>query len=342
MKCRAMRCRNDSEGKTKINEYKKTQKGIKVPPGNTAPTLGVERNEFKVDRCDVTMLDMGGRERVRGIWRSCFYEVHGIIYVVDSSDVKRMKEARETVENLLKHPHVSGKPLLVLANKQDKLSSLLPCEIIEQLSLQKLANEHKSLCHIEACSVMADFPKNIDKAIMKGVRWLLRVIIVNYDMLSARILQDTTELSGYEDQRVHSNTVKFQAVQKESARKIVSELQQKERSFNQNCKTLSNMCLKPLQPSQSITTQGEAKIKKKVKKKKINKPKIMDTVSKGAASQTPSYPRERSVTYGSVTIIPTTRAGDKVKPGFSGEHKCLNEARCATSDAIPLKEGNFR
>ena len=49
------------------------------------------------------------------------YEIYGVVFVVDSSEPERFDECRESLATLLSHPHVRGKPLLLLANKQDKV-----------------------------------------------------------------------------------------------------------------------------------------------------------------------------------------------------------------------------
>lgn len=41
------------------------------------------------------------------------FQVHGVIYVVDASDLSRLSENREVFSELITHEHVSGKPLLL-------------------------------------------------------------------------------------------------------------------------------------------------------------------------------------------------------------------------------------
>ncbi|KTF84553.1 hypothetical protein cypCar_00010843 [Cyprinus carpio] len=121
---------------------------LRVPPGDVGPTHGCVRTELRVENYLVNILDMGGAPEVRGSWRDHYGEAHGIIFVVDSSDRQRIKEVREALVDLLKHPRAAGKPLLVLANKQDKMNALLGNELIEILSLERLVNQSRSLCHI--------------------------------------------------------------------------------------------------------------------------------------------------------------------------------------------------
>ena len=78
-----------------------------------APTLGFSNIEFKLDKFKVTMFDLGGGKKIRGIWTNYLSEVYGIIYVVDSSDKERLQECREVLKGLLEHDKISGKPVLL-------------------------------------------------------------------------------------------------------------------------------------------------------------------------------------------------------------------------------------
>ncbi|XP_010126895.1 PREDICTED: ADP-ribosylation factor-like protein 13B, partial [Chlamydotis macqueenii] len=117
-------------------------------PEDVAPTVGFSKVNLKQGRFEVTIFDLGGGKQIRDIWRNYYAESHGVIFVVDSSDVARMGETREAMREVLNSPKISGKPMLVLANKQDREGALSEADIIEVLSLEKLANEHKCLCQI--------------------------------------------------------------------------------------------------------------------------------------------------------------------------------------------------
>ena len=56
---------------------------------------------------------MGGGKRIRGIWKNYFAESFGVIFVVDSSDEERMEETKQTMSEVIRHPRISGKPILV-------------------------------------------------------------------------------------------------------------------------------------------------------------------------------------------------------------------------------------
>uniref|UniRef100_A0A670JYD8 ARF like GTPase 13A n=1 Tax=Podarcis muralis TaxID=64176 RepID=A0A670JYD8_PODMU len=157
------------------------------------PITKPNQTALRVDRFEVSLIDLPGGQQSLGTWRDQYSTAHGIIFVLDSSDVARMEEAKKTLSCVLGHPKVSGKPLLLLANKQDKLDALLPCEIIEYLSLEKLVNENKSLCRIEPCSASKRLPKMQCWTIVQGLHWLLRTIATNYSVLCGRIQEDSPE-----------------------------------------------------------------------------------------------------------------------------------------------------
>ncbi|OWK56196.1 ADP-ribosylation factor-like protein 13A [Lonchura striata] len=116
--------------------------------GEALPGAQPGRSRLRLDRFEVTLLELPGAQRSRSAWRSHYSEAQGLLFVLDSGDPARMEEARKVLSRVLSHPEVSGKPLLLLANKQDAAGALLPCELIERLCLERLVNEKRSPCRI--------------------------------------------------------------------------------------------------------------------------------------------------------------------------------------------------
>ncbi|XP_053812090.1 ADP-ribosylation factor-like protein 13A [Vidua chalybeata] len=142
--------------------------------GEVLPDAQPGRSRLRLDRFEVTLLDLPGAQRSRSAWRSHYSEAHGLLFVLDSGDLARMEEARKVLSRVLSHPDVSGKPLLLLANKQDAAAALLPCELIERLCLERLVNENRSPCRIEPCVAKRVPPARPARATLQGLRWLLR------------------------------------------------------------------------------------------------------------------------------------------------------------------------
>ena len=79
-----------------------------------------------------------------GCWRpredqtivaTLFPEQTGLIFVVDSSDLERMSEARQELFSVLESVEMERVPVVVIANKQDLPRALKAHEIAQQLSL---------------------------------------------------------------------------------------------------------------------------------------------------------------------------------------------------------------
>ncbi|XP_052471097.1 ADP-ribosylation factor-like protein 13B isoform X3 [Carassius gibelio] len=243
------------------------------------PTHGCVHTELRVENYLVDILDMGGAPEVRGSWREHYGEAHGIVFVVDSSDRQRMKEVREALVDLLKHPRVAGKPLLVLANKQDKMNALLGNELIEILSLESLVNQSRSLCHIEPCSASMDLRRWSDRKTLRGLRWLLRAVCLDYPDLCARVTRDGRRPLEPEEKERRGKTEKSRNKSKEEkTRTSKTNIRQEQ----QNEIVRENGTLHPIK---NILNK-ENSLKKKISKKKKVKVKIKkESPSRGVNKQ---------------------------------------------------------
>lgn len=122
---------------------------------------------------------------------------------MDASDYDRFNEVKSVLENLLSHRKISGKPLLVLANKQDNKEALDEIDIVENLGLEDLVNEKKCPTLVESCSAKEINQNNnkIDPGIENGYRWLLNYILKDYANLNERVEQDVQEQKVVDDEQ---------------------------------------------------------------------------------------------------------------------------------------------
>ncbi|XP_078787097.1 ADP-ribosylation factor-like protein 13B isoform X2 [Oryzias latipes] len=203
----------DNAGKTA------TVRGIQGEnPRDVAPTVGFSKVDLKQGKFEVTIFDLGGGKRIRSIWKNYYSESHGVVFVVDSSDVQRIQETREAMAEVLQHPRIAGKPVLVLANKQDQEGALAEADIIENLSLEKLVNENKCLCQIEPCSAVIGYGKKVDKSIKKGLSWLLNNIAKDYEAIAERVQKDTAEQRALEEQDKKERAERVRRIREERER----------------------------------------------------------------------------------------------------------------------------
>ncbi|XP_032533378.1 ADP-ribosylation factor-like protein 13B isoform X3 [Chiroxiphia lanceolata] len=245
----------DNAGKTA------TVRGIQGEcPEDVAPTVGFSKIDLKQGRFEVTIFDLGGGKRIRNIWRNYYAESYGVIFVVDSSDVERMEETKQAMIEVLNSPKISGKPVLVLANKQDREGALSEADVIESLSLERLVNEHKCLCQIEPCSAIMGYGKKIDKSIKKGLFWLLHIIAKDFDALNERIQRDTTEQKAYEEQKKLERAERVRRIREEREKEgAVPDEEDPEPGKYQN----------PFQPISAVISENEKQIEKEKKRQRL-------------------------------------------------------------------------
>jgi ADP-ribosylation factor-like protein 2 len=110
--------------------------------------------------------DVGGQKTLRSYWRNYFEETDGVIWVVDSSDRRRLRDCKEEFGKLLGQEKLAGATLLVLANKQDLDGSLSAAEISTALELGG-ASTAKRHWRIESCSAVTG------DGLVSGVDWLV-------------------------------------------------------------------------------------------------------------------------------------------------------------------------
>jgi GTPase SAR1 family protein len=82
--------------------------------------------------------DVGGQDQIRGLWRHYFLNTQAVIFVVDSNDAARLKEARDELWKVLESPELANAVLLVFANKQDLPNALSGEEITNGLDIKKI------------------------------------------------------------------------------------------------------------------------------------------------------------------------------------------------------------
>ncbi|CAI0397408.1 unnamed protein product [Linum tenue] len=121
----------DNSGKTTIV--------LKINGEDTSvisPTLGFNIKTITYHKYLLNIWDVGGQKTIRSYWRNYFEQTDGLVWVVDSSDLRRLGDCKMELDNLLKEERLSGASLLIFANKQDINGALTPDEIAKVL-LQK-------------------------------------------------------------------------------------------------------------------------------------------------------------------------------------------------------------
>ncbi|KAA6394768.1 MAG: hypothetical protein EZS28_009705 [Streblomastix strix] len=82
------------------------------------PTWGFAHSIVEIGKKQVDIYDVGGGKNIRAIWKKYYADVHGIIFVVDSTDSERREEVLEVFEESFSHPFLVGKPILMIFQDQ--------------------------------------------------------------------------------------------------------------------------------------------------------------------------------------------------------------------------------
>ncbi|CAD7677480.1 unnamed protein product [Nyctereutes procyonoides] len=94
---------------------------------NAVPTKGFNTEKIKVT------LGNSKTKKLRPLWKSYTRCTDGIVFVVDSVDVEKIKEAITELHKITRISENQGVPVLIIANQQDLRNSLSLSQQIEKL-----------------------------------------------------------------------------------------------------------------------------------------------------------------------------------------------------------------
>ncbi|CAD7925515.1 unnamed protein product [Amoebophrya sp. A120] len=165
----------DYAGKTTVMEQLKAGFGLKhMDLSKLPPTIGFNVAKICISGVDAIFWDLGGHKNFRVVWQNYFSECDAIVFVVDSGDTKRLEEAKEVLDTVLKHPLISSDiPILILANKQDLQGAMSLQELGQKLETKRLETERTAAVRLQPCSAL----KN--DGLADGVKWLLEETLRN-------------------------------------------------------------------------------------------------------------------------------------------------------------------
>jgi small GTP-binding protein len=114
-----------------------------------------------------TVWDVGGQNKIRRLWRHYYQNTNGLIFVVDSVDGDRFKEARDELHSLLSNDEMRDAKVLIYANKQDLPTAARASTVAEKLNLRKLSSHE---WHIQPVSAVTG------DGLYEGLDWLSKAI----------------------------------------------------------------------------------------------------------------------------------------------------------------------
>ena len=123
----------DNAGKSALLHVLKTDRVTQ-----TKPTIHPHSEELKMGNLVLNTYDLGGHETARKIWKDYFPAVNAILFLIDSVDVGRFKEARKELDSILETPELVNIPIAILGNKIDMAGAVSLEELKEALNYDDL------------------------------------------------------------------------------------------------------------------------------------------------------------------------------------------------------------
>mmetsp|Transcript_40728 Transcript_40728/g.103566 ORF Transcript_40728/g.103566 Transcript_40728/m.103566 type:complete len:240 (-) Transcript_40728:285-1004(-) len=138
-----------------------------------APGLVVQKMTHRGFKTAIsfTVMDVEGDMVVDPDFFGHFTELpNSLVFVIDSSDIARLEEAKAVFNRMLAFDALGEAPLLVLVSKMDTPQSMSLSQIAAELGLHSIVGRR---WRIQPCSVT---DKGIDQSIFKGLDWLAKVL----------------------------------------------------------------------------------------------------------------------------------------------------------------------
>ena len=149
----------DNAGKTTIL---KALAGEGDPMAEQGSTQGFNLKQLEFNGKKANFADLGGQRSLREYWSNYYSSSDCLVFVVDSSDNRRIEEAHETFRNVMEE--IPTAPLLVFANKQDLATAKTADIIAEKLNLTEYRTRK---WHIQGCSAKTG------DGLQEGMNWLM-------------------------------------------------------------------------------------------------------------------------------------------------------------------------
>ncbi|KAJ6669898.1 hypothetical protein lerEdw1_000447 [Lerista edwardsae] len=133
------------------------------------PNVGFNVETVEYKNLKFTIWDVGGKHKLRPLWKHYYLNTQAVVFVIDSSHRDRVSEAHSELAKLLTEKELRDALLLIFANKQDVAGALSVEEITELLSLHKLCCGRS--WYIQGCDARSGM------GLYEGLDWLSRHLV---------------------------------------------------------------------------------------------------------------------------------------------------------------------
>jgi len=154
----------ENAGKTTLLErlnFEYNKRGL--PPEKIRPTVGLNIGRIETKGMRINFFDLGGQQGLRSIWDKYYSDSNAILFVVDSADLERLQEAKQTFEGVMEEQKLESLPVLLVINKQDINDAMSAENIAELFEVQNRTSRRIRVQPVSAIT---------GAGLVDGVRWL--------------------------------------------------------------------------------------------------------------------------------------------------------------------------
>lgn len=191
---------------------------------DTIPTIGFGQEQFMYDDIKLKVYDLGGDAKFRNVWTRYFAEIWGFIYVVDASDPDRFEESAKQLKEMVQHKMLTGKPYIVVANKQDKPNAVKADQLKK---LFKSVPNIKKVQFLDA-SVTTIQDNKCNEGVSTATSQLIVDILDNFQKIGQRRIEDMKDQEEIEKREREEKLARLRAKREEEAKKKAESEQQNE------------------------------------------------------------------------------------------------------------------
>lgn len=102
------------------------------------PTRHPQFEELVVGNMCFKAHDLGGHKAARRLWRQYLASVDGVVFLVDSTDHKRLEECAEEIRSLFAERCLENVPFVILGNKIDAKGACSEIQLRQALNIEGL------------------------------------------------------------------------------------------------------------------------------------------------------------------------------------------------------------
>ncbi|RLN85413.1 hypothetical protein BBJ28_00015419 [Nothophytophthora sp. Chile5] len=173
------------------------------------PSAGFTSATFQTETGSATFYDLGGGPTFRNVWKEYYADVHGVIFVVDSSSENIVLQSAEILADSMANDLMANKPLLIFANKRDHADAVTEQEMVDLLRVSQYPNAKVVSC-IAKPAVNGG---QVDERLEPGLQWLFDQVHSDFDALNDRVQRDLelkkkSDLQRREEQRARVSRYK--------------------------------------------------------------------------------------------------------------------------------------